>query len=35
MGEEELNNEDWEKGWDMDADEAEDLMSQYDDIIRR
>ena len=27
-----IDPEDWEKGWDMDADEAEDLLAQYDDL---
>lgn len=26
--------EDWEKGWEMDADEAEDLLAQYDDLLK-
>lgn len=30
-----LDPEDWEKGWEMDADEADDLMEQYDDLLRR
>ena len=35
MCEIEFDPEDWEKGWEMDADEAEDLQDQYDDLIRR
>ena len=35
MCEIEFDPEDWEKGWEMDADEAEDLLDQYDDLIQR
>lgn len=30
----EINPEDWEKGWEMDADEAESLSQQYDEFLR-
>ena len=32
MCEIEFDPEDWEKGWEMDADEAEELLEQYDDV---
>ena len=31
----EIDPDDWEKGWEMDADEVEELMEQYLDLIRR
>ena len=31
----EIDPEEWERGWEMDADEGEELVEQYLDLLRR